>query len=177
VSLVPPERAVRPQALAQAMRPVVFPEHLLRQLVEKAPAAYRDIGEPCGRATVVASRATNGVMRHTPRMARVFSAVLSLAVLLGCQGGGSANCPFFFSCVSSQAEADRLNGNSGCDNYKYCPPGCVESRETPWCPAPNEGLIPDAGVPETFPSLLGDASVADVEHEAGSNAVGDSASE
>ena len=36
---------VRPQALAQAMRRVVYPEHLLRQLVEEAPAAYRDIGE------------------------------------------------------------------------------------------------------------------------------------
>ncbi len=36
---------VRPKALAEAMRRVVYPEHLLRQLVEEAPAAYRDIGE------------------------------------------------------------------------------------------------------------------------------------
>ncbi len=27
------------------MRRVVYPEHLLRRLVEEAPAAYRDIGE------------------------------------------------------------------------------------------------------------------------------------
>jgi tRNA-splicing ligase RtcB len=36
---------VRPPALAEAMRRVVYPEHLLRQLVEEAPAAYRDIVE------------------------------------------------------------------------------------------------------------------------------------
>ena len=36
---------VRPSALAEAMRRVVYPEHLLRHLVEEAPAAYRDIGE------------------------------------------------------------------------------------------------------------------------------------
>ncbi len=36
---------VRPTALAEAMRRVVYPERLLRQLVEEAPAAYRDIGE------------------------------------------------------------------------------------------------------------------------------------
>jgi tRNA-splicing ligase RtcB len=36
---------VRPQALAQVMRRIAYPEHLLRQLVEEAPAAYRDIGE------------------------------------------------------------------------------------------------------------------------------------
>lgn len=36
---------VRPAALAEAMRRVVYPERLLRQLVEEAPAAYRDIGE------------------------------------------------------------------------------------------------------------------------------------
>jgi tRNA-splicing ligase RtcB len=34
---------IRPDALAQAMRRVVYPEHLGRQLVEEAPAAYRDI--------------------------------------------------------------------------------------------------------------------------------------
>jgi tRNA-splicing ligase RtcB (3'-phosphate/5'-hydroxy nucleic acid ligase) len=38
-------KEVRPRALAQAMRRVVYPEHLLNQLVEEAPAAYRDIGE------------------------------------------------------------------------------------------------------------------------------------
>jgi RNA-splicing ligase RtcB len=27
------------------MRRIVYPEHLLRQLVEESPAAYRDIGE------------------------------------------------------------------------------------------------------------------------------------
>jgi tRNA-splicing ligase RtcB len=36
---------VRPKALAQAMRRVVYPERLLPRLVEEAPAAYRDIGE------------------------------------------------------------------------------------------------------------------------------------
>jgi tRNA-splicing ligase RtcB len=36
---------VRPRALADAMRKVVYPEHLARQLVEEAPAAYRDITE------------------------------------------------------------------------------------------------------------------------------------
>jgi tRNA-splicing ligase RtcB len=36
---------VRPRALAEAMRRTVYPEHLLRQLVEEAPAAYRDIGK------------------------------------------------------------------------------------------------------------------------------------
>jgi tRNA-splicing ligase RtcB len=38
-------KQVRPRALAQTMRRVVYPEHLLNQLVEEAPAAYRDIGE------------------------------------------------------------------------------------------------------------------------------------
>ena len=36
---------VRPRALAEAMRRVVYPEHRLGQLVEEAPDAYRDIGE------------------------------------------------------------------------------------------------------------------------------------
>jgi tRNA-splicing ligase RtcB len=36
---------VRPRALAEAMRRIVYPERLLRQLVEESPAAYRDIGE------------------------------------------------------------------------------------------------------------------------------------
>jgi tRNA-splicing ligase RtcB len=36
---------VRPQALARAMGRVAYPEHLLRQLVEEAPSAYRDITE------------------------------------------------------------------------------------------------------------------------------------
>ncbi|HZU85448.1 MAG TPA: RtcB family protein [Polyangiaceae bacterium] len=36
---------VHPRALASSMRRVVYPEHLARQLVEEAPAAYRDIGE------------------------------------------------------------------------------------------------------------------------------------
>lgn len=36
---------VRPKALANAMRRIAYPEHLLRQLVEEAPLAYRDIGE------------------------------------------------------------------------------------------------------------------------------------
>jgi tRNA-splicing ligase RtcB len=36
---------VRPRALADAMRRVVYPEHLARHLVEEAPAAYRDIVE------------------------------------------------------------------------------------------------------------------------------------
>jgi tRNA-splicing ligase RtcB (3'-phosphate/5'-hydroxy nucleic acid ligase) len=36
---------VRPEALAHAMRGVVYPEHLARSLVEEAPAAYRDIAE------------------------------------------------------------------------------------------------------------------------------------
>jgi len=34
---------IRPHALAQAMRRVVYPEHLAKELVEEAPAAYRDI--------------------------------------------------------------------------------------------------------------------------------------
>jgi tRNA-splicing ligase RtcB len=38
-------KQVRPRALAQAMRRVVYPEHLLHQLVEEAPSAYRDIGQ------------------------------------------------------------------------------------------------------------------------------------
>jgi tRNA-splicing ligase RtcB len=36
---------VRPQALAEAMRRIVYPKHLGRQLVEEAPAAYRDIAQ------------------------------------------------------------------------------------------------------------------------------------
>lgn len=36
---------VRPRALEQVMRRVAYPEHLLNQLVEDAPAAYRNIGE------------------------------------------------------------------------------------------------------------------------------------
>jgi tRNA-splicing ligase RtcB len=36
---------IRPDALARSMHRVVYPERLLRQLVEEAPAAYRDIGE------------------------------------------------------------------------------------------------------------------------------------
>jgi tRNA-splicing ligase RtcB (3'-phosphate/5'-hydroxy nucleic acid ligase) len=36
---------VRPQALARAMRRIAYPEHLVRELVEEAPAAYRNIGE------------------------------------------------------------------------------------------------------------------------------------
>jgi tRNA-splicing ligase RtcB len=36
---------VRPEALAHAMRRVVFPERIARQLVEEAPAAYRDVAE------------------------------------------------------------------------------------------------------------------------------------
>ncbi len=34
---------VRPEALARAMRGVVYPAHLGRELVEEAPAAYRDV--------------------------------------------------------------------------------------------------------------------------------------
>jgi tRNA-splicing ligase RtcB len=37
--------AIRPKALAQAMRRVVYPRGLDHHLVEEAPAAYRDIGE------------------------------------------------------------------------------------------------------------------------------------
>lgn len=37
--------AIRPKALQQAMRRVVYPEGIAAQLVEEAPAAYRDIGE------------------------------------------------------------------------------------------------------------------------------------
>jgi tRNA-splicing ligase RtcB len=37
--------AIRPQALAQAMRRVVYPKHLEKSLVEESPAAYRDIVE------------------------------------------------------------------------------------------------------------------------------------
>ncbi len=37
--------AIRPQALAQAMRRIVYPKHLERSLVEESPAAYRDITE------------------------------------------------------------------------------------------------------------------------------------
>ncbi len=36
---------VRPRALEEAMRRVVYPRHLLGKLVEEAPSAYRDIGE------------------------------------------------------------------------------------------------------------------------------------
>jgi tRNA-splicing ligase RtcB len=36
---------VRPRALAHAMRRVVYPEHLVRHLVEEAPTAYREITE------------------------------------------------------------------------------------------------------------------------------------
>jgi tRNA-splicing ligase RtcB len=36
---------VRPDALAHAMRGVVYPEQLARALVEEAPAAYRDVAE------------------------------------------------------------------------------------------------------------------------------------
>ncbi len=59
--------------------------------------------------------------RHTVRMRWVLTAIV--ASVLACQSQGPMDCPGFRSCVSSQAEADRLNGNSGCDNYVYCPPG------------------------------------------------------
>jgi tRNA-splicing ligase RtcB len=36
---------VRPEALAHAMRGIVYPERLARHLVEEAPAAYRDVRE------------------------------------------------------------------------------------------------------------------------------------
>ena len=36
---------VTPKALARAMRRVVYPEHLSRDLVEEAPAAYRDVSD------------------------------------------------------------------------------------------------------------------------------------
>jgi tRNA-splicing ligase RtcB (3'-phosphate/5'-hydroxy nucleic acid ligase) len=38
-------RKVRPKALAETMRRIVYPEKLLKQLVEEAPSAYRDITE------------------------------------------------------------------------------------------------------------------------------------
>jgi tRNA-splicing ligase RtcB (3'-phosphate/5'-hydroxy nucleic acid ligase) len=38
-------RKVRPKALAETMRRIVYPEELLKQLVEEAPSAYRDITE------------------------------------------------------------------------------------------------------------------------------------
>jgi tRNA-splicing ligase RtcB len=38
-------QAIKPQALDQAMRRVVYPRHLARSLVEESPAAYRDITE------------------------------------------------------------------------------------------------------------------------------------
>ena len=38
-------REIHPEALARAMRRVVWPEHLARKLVEEAPSAYRDITE------------------------------------------------------------------------------------------------------------------------------------
>ncbi len=37
--------AIRPEALARAMRRVVYPDAIARRLVEEAPTAYRDIGE------------------------------------------------------------------------------------------------------------------------------------
>ena len=37
--------AIRPDALRRVMRRVVYPEHLVRHLVEEAPATYRDITE------------------------------------------------------------------------------------------------------------------------------------
>ncbi len=37
--------AVRPDALKRAMRRIVYPEHLIRHLVEEAPSAYRDVTE------------------------------------------------------------------------------------------------------------------------------------
>ena len=36
---------VTPKALARAMKRVVYPEHLARDLVEEAPAAYRDVSD------------------------------------------------------------------------------------------------------------------------------------
>jgi tRNA-splicing ligase RtcB len=36
-------RKIRPKALAETMRRIVYPEALLKQLVEEAPSAYRDI--------------------------------------------------------------------------------------------------------------------------------------
>jgi tRNA-splicing ligase RtcB len=38
-------REIHPEALARAMRRIVWPEHLGRRLVEEAPSAYRDITE------------------------------------------------------------------------------------------------------------------------------------
>ena len=39
--------------------------------------------------------------------------------MLDCQGGHV--CGGFEACASSQAEADRMNGDSGCQIYVYCP--------------------------------------------------------
>lgn len=36
---------IHPEALARAMRGIVYPAHRARHLVEEAPSAYRDVGE------------------------------------------------------------------------------------------------------------------------------------
>jgi tRNA-splicing ligase RtcB len=38
-------RKIKPKALAETMRRIAYPEKLLKQLVEEAPSAYRDISE------------------------------------------------------------------------------------------------------------------------------------
>lgn len=48
--------AIRPKALAQAMRRIAYPEHLARQLVEEAPDAYRDIREVLDDQTELVDR-------------------------------------------------------------------------------------------------------------------------
>jgi hypothetical protein len=62
--------------------------------------------------------------------------------LLGCESGHA--CGDFETCVSSQAEADRMNAGSNCRNYVYCPP--------------SDGGLDDSDAG----SVLGDGQVGDV---------------
>lgn len=95
-------------------------------------------------------------------------ALVLAAHSLGCEGGGHA-CPGFVQviCVSSQAEADRLNGLSQAQcgpSYEVCEPQDA-SYTTP---------------PDALPSLVGDGAIADGHADAGdsaSDAQGDVASD
>jgi tRNA-splicing ligase RtcB (3'-phosphate/5'-hydroxy nucleic acid ligase) len=49
---------VRPKALADVMRRIAYPERLLAQLVEEAPAAYRDITQVLDDQTDLVRRQT-----------------------------------------------------------------------------------------------------------------------
>ncbi len=64
--------------------------------------------------------------------------LVTLAVV-GC--GGTLACPDIEKCVSSQAEAERLNASQACEEYVYCP-----SSDSG--PADATVMVEDAGLPD-----------------------------